>query len=333
LTRPLRLDSIRPGFPEPSACPDGAELLERWESLLRKVPRLRPWVGEMLGQQRVLLVARLEGQPPLIIERTLWQELARWLREFEALPQFAVSAIATTLQDGERESRATRALAGAEDAPVVADAAFHSPEQAVSEMEALLSDPAVALAFHCVEVRLRPRLASAVDGAPWLSRVPEAAWFGLLHSSVPACPLLTPDVAVALVLRVLSSEWMTMPAEARRAALRLFGAHPSELRGSAQLDRLCRSLPPAWGLLPESAPDFVAVSTQARLALGDASRLCNRIAASVTSGKRAPRQGGFALIEVGGAAPAGPEELEELSQTARKYVGMAGFRRLLALLR
>ena len=123
-----------------------------------------------------------------------------------------------------------------------------------------------------------------------------------------------------------------MPAEARRAALRLFGAHPSELRGSAQLDRLCRSLPPAWGLLPESAPDFVAVSTQARLALGDASRLCNRIAASVTSGKGAPRRGGFALIEVVGAAPAGPEELEELSQTARKYVGMAGFRRLLALL-
>ena len=115
-------------------------------------------------------------------------------------------------------------------------------------------------------------------------------------------------------------------------ALRLFGAHPSEVRGSAQLDRLCRSLPPAWSLLPESAPDFVAASTQARLALRDALRLCNRIATSVTSGKRAPLRGGFALIEVDGAAPAGPEELEELSETARKYVGMAGFRRLLALL-
>jgi hypothetical protein len=329
----LRLDSIRPGFPEPSACPDGAELLERWESLLRKVPRLRPWVGEMLGQQRVLLVARLEGQPPLVIERSLWQELARWLRDFEALPQFAVSAIATTLQDGERETREVRAPPGCESAAILADAVFHSPESAVSEMEALLSDPAFALAFHCVEVRLRPRLASAVEAAPGLSRVPEAAWFGLLHSSAPASPLLTPDVAVALVLRVLSSEWMTLPTEARRAALRLFGAHPSELRGSAQLDRLCRSLPPSWGVLPENAPEFVAVSNQARLALGDASRLCNRIAASVISAKGPPRQGGFALIEVGGAAPAAPEQLEELSQTARKYLGMAGFRRLLALLR
>ena len=329
MTRPLRLESIRPGFPEPSACPDGAEILERWELLLRRVPRLRPWVGEMLGQQRVLLVARLEGQPPLVIERTLWQELARWLREFEALPQFAVSAIATTLQDEEREARVP---AGAEEARPVADAASHSPERAVGEMEALLSDAAFALAFHCVEVRLRPRLASAVEAAPCISRVPESAWFGLLHSSAPACPLLTPDVAVALVLRVLSAEWMTLPAEARRAALRLFGAHPSEVRGSAQLDRLCRSLPPAWSLLPESAPDFVAASTQARLALRDAWRLCNRIATSVTSGKRGPLRGGFALIEVDGAAPAGPEELEELSETARKYVGMAGFRRLLALL-
>jgi hypothetical protein len=85
-------------------------------------------------------------------------------------------------------------------------------------------------------------------------------------------------------------------------------------------------------VLAENAPDFVAVSNQARLALGDASHLCNRIAASVTSGKRPPRQGGFALIEIGGAVPAAPEQLEELSQTARKYLGMAGFRRLLALL-
>jgi len=332
LTRSLRLDSIRAGLPEPSACPDGAELLERWESLLRRVPRLRPWLGEMVGQQRVLLVARLEGQPPLVIERTLWQELARWLREFEALPQFAVSAIATTLQDADRESREVRAPAGAEDAPGLAETPFHSPERAVSEMEALLSDPAFALAFHCVEVRLRPRLAGAVEAAPSLSCVPEAAWLGLLHSTAPACPLLTPDVAVALVLRVLSSEWIGFPSDSRRAALRLFGAHPSDLRCHAQLDRLCRSLPPAWRVLPESAPDFVAVSTQARLALGDASRLCNRIAASVTSRHRDRRRGGFALIEVNGAAPAAPEELEELSQTARKHVGMAGFGRLLALL-
>jgi hypothetical protein len=333
LTRPLRLDSTGAGFPEPSACPDGAELLERWESLLRKVPGLRAWVGEMLGQERVLLLARLEGEPPLVIERTLWQELARCLREFEALPQFAVSAIATTLEDEEPDSREARWAAAADDAPAAADAAFPSPERAVSEMEALLSDPAFALAFHCVEVRLRPRLASAAQAAPCLSRVPEAAWFGLLHSSAPACALLTPDVAVALVLRVLSSDWMTIPAESRRSALRLFGAHPSELHGSAQLDRLCRSLPPAWGVLPERAADFVAVSAQARLGLADASRLCTRIAASVTSRRRGSRRGGFALIEVNTATPAASQELEELSQTARKYVGMAGFQRLLALLR
>jgi hypothetical protein len=323
---------MRTGFPEPSACPDGAQLLARWESLLRKAPRLRPWVGEMLGQQRVLLVARLEGEAPLAIERTLWEELARWLREFEALPQFAVSAIATTLEAEERDSRDGRAPPGAEEA-VLAGSAISSPERAVSEVEALLSDPAFALAFHCVEVRVRPRLAGALEALPSLSRVPEAAWFGLLHSSAPARPLLTPDVAVALVLRVLGAEWMSLPAESRKAALRLFAANSSELRGAAQLDRLCRALPPAWGVLPEGAPDFAAVSAQARLALGDASRLCNRIAASVTSARRGPGRGGFALLEVNDAAPAAPQELEELSQTARKFVGMAGFRRLLALLR
>ncbi|MFL5312510.1 MAG: hypothetical protein ACJ79H_18910 [Myxococcales bacterium] len=332
MTRTLRLESMRKGFPELSASPDGAELLDRWESLLRKVPRLRPWVGEMLGHRRVVLVARLEGEPPLLIERTLWQELARWLREFEALPPFAVSAIATTLQDEERDSCGPRALANLEDAPNLADAASRSPERAVSEMEALLSDPAFALAFHCVEVRLRPRLAIALEAAPRLSEVPEAAWFGLLHSSAPPCALLTPDVAVALVLRVLSSEWMATAAGARRAALRLFGAHPSELRDATQLDRLCRSLPPAWGLGRDSAADFVAVSEEARLALREAFRLCNRIAATVTSGRRG-RRGGFALIQVNGEAPAAQEEVEEVSQTARKYAGMTGFRRLLGSLR
>jgi hypothetical protein len=330
VTRTLRLESVRAGFPELSACPEGAELLDRWESLLRKVPRLRPWVGEMLGQRRIVLVERLEGEPPLVIERTLWQELARWLREFEALPPFAVSAIATTLHDEERGCRA-RAPAGAGETPTLSDAASHSPERAVGEMEALLSDPAFALAFHCVEVRLRPRLAAALDAAPRMSRVPEGAWFGLLHSSAPPCPLLTPAVAVALALRTLSPEWMTLPAGARRAALRLFAARPSELRGSTQLDRLCQSLPPAWSVAPDSAPDFVAVSDQARLGLGDASGLCNRIAATVTSGRRG-RRGGFALIQVTGEPSAAPQELEELSQTARKYAGMAGFRPLLASL-
>jgi hypothetical protein len=332
LTRALPLESVLASFPEPSACPDGAQLLERWESLLRRVPRLRPWVDEMLGRQRSLVLARLESEPPLSIERTLWQELARSLREFEALPPFAVSAIATLLEAEGRESPRAPAVAAACEALALASAAVCSPERAAFETEALLSDPAFALAFHCIEVRLRPRLASALDAAPRLSRVPVPAWFGLLHSSAPPRALLTPDVAVSLVLRVLSEEWMALPPESRRSALRLFGAHPADLRGSAQLDRLCRSLPPAWGVLPDGAADFVAVSGEARVALGEASRLCNRIAASVTSGRGASRPGGFALIEVDQSVAAAPQELEELSETARKYAGMAGLRRLLALL-
>jgi len=328
LTRPFKLEPARAAFPEPSARPDGAELLARWESLLRKVPRLRPWVVEMLGQRRVLAVARLESEPPLAIERSLWQELARCLREFEALPPFAVTAIATALEAGERDSRGAPPTAAEE---ALADG-IPSPERAVAETEALLADPAFALAFHCVEARLRPRLASALEATPRHRRLPVWACFGLLHASAPPCALLTPDVAVALVLRVRSAEWITLPAGSRRSALRLFGAHPSDLRDPAQLDRLCRSLPPAWGVLPEEAPDFVAVSSHARLALADASRLCNRIAGSVTSGHRGSRWGGFALIEVDKALAAAPQELEELAETARKHGGLAGFRRLLALL-
>jgi len=332
VTRAVPLESVLASFPEPSACPDGAELLERWESLLRRVPRLRPWVDEMLGRQRSLVLARLESEPPLSIERTLWQELARCLREFEALPPFAVSAIATTLQAEERDSpRASPAVAAGEAAALGA-AAVSSPERAAFETEALLSDPAFALAFHCIEVRLRPRLASALEAAPRLSRVPVSAWFGLLHSSAPPCALLTPEVAVSLVLRVLSEDWMALPPEPRRSALRLFGAHPADLRGSAQLDRLCRSLPPAWAVLADGAADFVAVAGKARLALAEASLLCNRIAASVTSGRGGPRPGGLALIEVDAAVAAAPQELEELAETARKYAEMAGLRRLLALL-
>jgi hypothetical protein len=329
LTRPLGLGSPGAGFPEASAAPEGAELLERWESLLRKVPRLRAWACEMVGEKRVELVARLEGEPPLVVERTLWQELARCLREFEKLPPFALSAIATTLEDGERDRGGERLVAQPDDAPALVDATSESPEGAVAAREALLADPAFALAFHCVEVRLRPRLSSAIAAAGCLSRVPEAAWFGLLHSSAPACALMTPEVAVALVLRTLSAEWMTVPAASRRAALRLFGAHPSELRASGQLDRLCGALPPEWGIVAQNAADFVSAAGQARLGLADATRLCNRIAASVTS---RVRRGGFALIEVRRADRAAPEELEELSETARKYARMAGFRRLRALL-
>ena len=50
---------------------------------------------------------------------------------------------------------------------------------------------AFALAFHCIEVRLRP----ALQQPP-----PASVWFGLLHASLAPQPLLTPQVAVGLVL-------------------------------------------------------------------------------------------------------------------------------------
>ena len=222
----MRALGSKPGLtalPELSARPGGAELLDRWEALLGKAPRLRPGLEQTLGRHRLLLEERAS---PVEIEQTLCDQLARWLCEFEALPQFAVSAIAITLEDRERPAPgpgSDRAAAAGQDAGL-SDSTVRSPECAVSDMEMLLSDPAFALAFHCVEVRVRPQLAAALADAPSLSRIPRADWFGLLHASAPAHPLLTPDVAVALVLRVLSAEWTRLPGACRKAALRLFQA-------------------------------------------------------------------------------------------------------------
>src|SRR5262249_14493305 len=159
-------------------------------------------------------------------ERILWQDLSRWLFDFEALPAFAVSAIAVTLED--ETAHEVQADEGPE-RPAPAE----SPERAVVELETLLADPAFALAFHCVDVRLRPRLPAEQD----LSRVAESDWFALLHASARPQPALTAQVAVTLVLRVLSSSWARHPASARHAALRLFLAGPADLRGDLQ--RLC----------------------------------------------------------------------------------------------
>jgi hypothetical protein len=79
-------------------------------------------------------------------------------------------------------------------------------------------------------------------------------------------------------------------------------------------------------------PDLVAVARRARVALADASALCNRIASSVTHAGRGPRRGGLSLLRGNDTPPAGPEELGKLAETARKYARVAGFRRLLALL-
>ena len=317
----MRALGSKPGLtalPELSARPGGAELLDRWEALLGKAPRLRPWLEQTLGRHRLLLEERAS---PVEIEQTLCDQLARWLCEFEALPQFAVSAIAITLEDRERPAPgpgSDRAAAAGQDAGL-SDSTVRSPE----------------CAFHCVEVRVRPQLAAALADAPSLSRIPRADWFGLLHASAPAHPLLTPDVAVALVLRVLSAEWTRLPGACRKAALRLFQATPSDLRSrraEEELQRLCDSLPAAWGLLPQSLSDFVATAARARVALEDASGLCTRIGASVARAGRGVRRGGFALLQQNAERPASPAEIAELGETSRKHAEMSGFRRLLALL-
>jgi hypothetical protein len=294
-----RLDAQ--GWPELSAAQGGAELVRRWEALLGKTPRLRPWLGEMLGQKRLVL----QQTGAADVERILWDDLARWLQDFEALPHFAIAAIATTLQ----EDRTPPAQADADDLCPADD----SPERAVTELHTLLGDPAFALAFHCVEARIKPALP--------VSAVPEAAWFGLLHASSPADPRLTAQVAVALVLRVLSAPWARAPSAARQAALRLFHARPADVRGD--LSRVCAALPREWSVIPE---EFVAASTSARVAFAEACALCARFVAAVRT-----RLGGLAVIECD-AAPASPAELAELARTARKYGRMGGFQRLLALL-
>jgi len=288
-------------WPELSASPGGPELVRRWEELLGKAPRLRPWLGQMLGQKRIVL--QQTGAPD--VERILWDDLARWLHDFEALPHFAVAAIATTLQEEQRGAPQENAEA---DALPAAD----SPERTVSEFETLVSDPAFALAFHCVEARIRP----ALPPAP-----PEEVWFGLLHASAKVEPQLTAQVAVALVLRVLSPGWASAKAMSRQAALRLFHAGPADLRGD--LSRICAALPREWAVVPEN---FVAASAAARVAFAEASGLCARFVAAMRD-----RSGGLAVIHTDEAPPS-PSEVAELVRNARKYPRMGGFRQLLAVL-
>jgi hypothetical protein len=308
--RRLRPESI---WPELSARPGGPELVDRWEALLDKAPRLRPFVDEMLGRHRLRL--QESGAAGFEIEQTLWQDLAHWLADFEALPGFAVSAIAVTLED-DAAHEVDPAVSAIAPEPVAA-----SPEQAVGELETLLSDAAFALAFHCVDACLRPRLPDCGE----LARVPEPDWFALLRASARPQPALTPEVAITLVLHVLSPQWARNPADRRHAALRLFLARPDDLRGD--LKRLCSFLPTYWGLEPEQLATFVAAAGRARVGLADASALCSRIVASVRA-----RPGGLALLADASAAPATPEELGALFRNVRKYRHIGGFQQLLCAL-
>lgn len=294
-------------FPDLSACPDSA-LVQRWSAVLGKSPRLRPWLEGMLQQRR----ASLQQSGNAAVEEALWVELDRWLRDFEALPQFAVSAIAVTLEEPGRERKAEPKV------PVAPSA--DSPERAATELQSLLADPAFALAFHCVDAKLRPALP--------LAPVPEQAWFGMLHASATPQALLTPAVAVGLVLRVSSVPWARLPSSQRQAALRLFHAGAADLRAEEAVRKLCAELPPAWQLSPAAAAEFVAGGVRARSALADACSLCARLAAAA----RPTRRGGLSVLQVTGSPKASAEDVAGLAQTARKYAQMAGFRRLQSLL-
>src|SRR5512140_2476662 len=72
------LTSLREGFPDPAAAPDGcADLLERWAAVLDRAPRLRPWLSGMIAQRRALLSESAVDARAGNVERALWGDLAR----------------------------------------------------------------------------------------------------------------------------------------------------------------------------------------------------------------------------------------------------------------
>jgi len=308
--RRMRPESM---WPEVSASAGGPEVARRWEALFDKAPRLRPVVDQMLGRQRLTL--QQNGVAQVEVERSLWLELSRWLADFEALPHFAVSAIAVTLEDE------TAHQVDPVSAEMADSAGWSSPEGAVSDFETLVADPAFALAYHCVDVRVRPVLAGLRD----LAAISETDWFALLHASARQKATLTADAAISLVLHVLSPGWSRHAASSRHAALRLFLARPEDLRGD--LHKLCQALPPSWALTPPRLPAFGAAAHAARAALAQAVGLCARLVAATRE-----RPGGLALLLDAASAPPAPDEVAELFRNVRKYKHLGGFRQLLSLL-
>jgi hypothetical protein len=287
----------------------------------------------MLQRRRTVLAERLGSGAGEEIDRLLWHELGRWLRDFEALPNYAVSAIALDLLDEPAPRAADRPRAPEPAAAPGDRAEASSPESAACELEALVADPAFALAFHCIEARVRPRLESATKDRPSLARIPEPAWFGLLHASVPAEPKLTARVAISLVLRMISPGWAAQPAAARKAALRLFHAGPLDARSGT--DSLCAALPKGWDLPAQAVPDFVAAANLVRKGLSEATSLCARLVSRIgatcrRAGKSRP--GGLGLLQEDGAGTASDAEVREVAETARKYAQMTGFGPLLETL-
>jgi hypothetical protein len=306
-------------------------LQDGWDSLLEKTPRLRPWLTQMLQSRRAALGEK-PGNDPEEVDRILWHELERWLHDFEALPGYAVSAIALDLE-GEPAPKAADRQPKESDAAAEERAETKSPETAACELEALVADPAFALAFHCIEARVRPRLASATLDRPSLARVPVEAWLGLLHASIPSEPKLTARVAISLVLRMSSPGWASQPAQERRAALRLFHAGPRDVRSGA--DAIRPSLPSAWDLSAAGVKDFVAAAREVRKGLTEASGLCARLVSSTSAiGRRTgrPRPGGLGLLQEDGAGLASDAETREVAETSRKFAHLTGFGPLLEIL-
>jgi hypothetical protein len=300
----------------PEAGPEHKAVFERWEALLARTPRLRPVLHQMVGRHRLRL--QESGAPHLEVERTLWHELSRWLRDFEVLPEFAVSAIAVTLEDE------TSHEVAAGEAPVIT-ASAPSPEHSLSDLETLVGDPAFALALHCIDARIRPELRDCLAAVPALGNIPEPDWFALLHASARPQATLTAQSAVALVLHVIGERWSLQTATCRQTALRLFVATPAEVRG--ELDRIAAALPRAWELRAADLAAFVSSAGRLRAAFADASRLCGRFVAAVRE-----RPGGLALLSPAADDFANPAEIAALFRNTRKYGHIGGFRKLLALL-
>jgi hypothetical protein len=262
----------------------------RRAALLQRAPWLEPLLDRALRGDR--------------LDPALGLQLDRILEQFEELPDYALSAIATLLRD---EERAPKPMILEPEEPTEST----SIEGLLDRRQALQRDPAFALAVHCASARLGPRLA-VIAANPLLARVPDEAWFGLLHAGARAeGPLLTPAVSVLLVLRVSSPNHWLLPQTARAAALRLFGAKASDLRAERIVARLCADLPAAWAIDARSAGEFVAAAGQLRQGLADSISLCARLANSARA-----RTGGLAALEQIGTDFASPAELAEVRAIA-----------------
>jgi hypothetical protein len=278
----------------------------RRAALLERAPWLEPLLDRALRGDR--------------LDPALGLQLERILEQFEELPDYALSAIATLLRDEERAPK-----------PVLPEreerSESSSTEGLLDRRQALQRDPAFALAVHCVGARLGPALA-AIAANPLLARVPEDAWLGLLHAGARAGgPLLTPSVSVLLVLRVSSPNHCLLPQAARAAALRLFGAKASDLRAERIVARLCADLPASWAIDARAAIEFVAAAGQLRQGLADSISLCARLANSARA-----RTGGLAALEQLGTESASPAELAEVRATALAPARAKDFASLLHVL-